>query len=178
MTTGTGRVRAGKVLPGWLRAPDRGAIAYRYELERALHDGPAASLSALALELGLISATTGDPQLAARVDAMRDTVCHLVERLRLLGATILPPTLAAGPGPTWTSVAEQGGLRLRLDLPPHDLGAQVANRAGLLVADHLRTLEPGTSVRVRVRGRRFVRLRITERRPGSAQQRHFRVVLG
>ncbi|MGW5649095.1 histidine kinase [Saccharopolyspora sp. NPDC003752] len=168
----------GRLLPGWLRAPGRSAVKYRYELERELHDGPAASLSALALELGLISATAGDPHLSARIDALRDTVCLLVERVRLLGATIHPPALVAGLGPAWLSVAEQGDLRLRLDLPPRDLGAQVSGRTGLLVADHLRTLEPGTTVQVRVRGRRFVRVHITEQRPGSAQRRHFRVVLG
>ncbi|MEV0083921.1 histidine kinase [Saccharopolyspora sp. NPDC050642] len=168
----------GRLLPGWLRAPGRSTVRYRYELERELHDGPAAGLSALALQLGLISATAGDPQLSARIDALRDTVCLLVERMRLLGATIHPPALAAGLEPTWTSVAEHGDLRLRLDLPGHDLGTQLSGRTGLLVADHLRTLEPGTTVQVRVRGKRLVRVHITEQRPGWEQRRHFRAVLG
>ncbi|MEV0696843.1 histidine kinase [Saccharopolyspora sp. NPDC050389] len=168
----------GRRLPGWLRAPGRGAAEFRCELERELHDGPAAGLSALAIELGLISAAAGDPQLAARVDALRDAVCLLVDRVRLLGATIHPPALVAGLEPAWLSVAEHCDLRLRLDLPDHDLGAHASARMGLLVADHLRTLESGTIVQVRVRGRRFVRVHITEQRPGSAQRRHFRAVLG
>ncbi|MEV0698011.1 histidine kinase [Saccharopolyspora sp. NPDC050389] len=168
----------GRRLPGWLRAPGRAAVEYRRELERELHDGPAASLSALAIELGLISATAGHPQLAARIDALRDTVCLLVDRMRLLGATIHPPALAAGLEPAWLSVAEHCDLRLRLDLPGHDLGTQASARTGLLVADHLRTLESGTTAQVRVRGRKFVRVHITEQRPGSAQRRHFRAMLG
>ncbi|SDY30717.1 Histidine kinase [Saccharopolyspora shandongensis] len=179
MRTGIGRKSTWlcRLLPGWLRAPGRRTVKYRYELERELHDGPAAGLSALALELGLISATAGDPRLSARIDALRDTICRHVEHARLLGATIHPPTLTAGLGPAWMSVAEHGDLRLRLDLPPHDLDAQVTGRTGLLVADHLRTLKPGTAVQVRVRGRKFVRVHITEQRPGSTRRR-FRAVLG
>lgn len=162
--------------PGWLRAPRRSTVEYRYELERALHDGPTADLSALVIELGLISTAAGDAPLAARIDGVRDTVCRMVEGLRLLGATIHPPTLVAGLEPAWTSVAEHHRLRLVLDLPNHELGAEARCRTGLLVADHLRKLEPGASVRVRVRGRRFVRVHITEQR-NSLQRRHFRAVL-
>lgn len=159
-----------------MRAPGRDAADYRYELERALHDGPTIDLSALAIELGLISTASGDPRIAARIDGVRDTVCLMVDRLRLLGAIIHPPTLVEGVEPAWVSIAEHHGLRLKLDLPDRVLGAEARSRTGLLVADHLRTLEPGTSVRVRVRGRRFVRVHITELRD-SVGPRHLRVVL-
>lgn len=163
--------------PGWLRAPGRGAAEYRFELERALHDGPTAGLSALAIELELISAAGADPRSAARIEAVRETVCVLVDRLRLLGAAIHPPTLVAGLEPAWASIAEHRGLRLRLDLPDHDLGAQLRVRTGLLVADHLRTLERGTFVLVRVRGRKLVRVHIVEQPPVPARRSHFRAVL-
>ncbi|MGW5646250.1 hypothetical protein ACWEV3_39705 [Saccharopolyspora sp. NPDC003752] len=169
----------GRLLPGRLRAPSRGTAEYRYELERKLHDGPAEGLSALAIELALISATAGDRQLAVRIAEMGGTVCQLVDRLRLLGAAIYPPTLHAGLEPAWTSVAEHCDLRLRLDLSNHDLDAHASARVGLLVADYLRTLEPGTTVQVRVRGKRFAQVHITEQRPdpNSAQRRRFWAVL-
>lgn len=142
-----------------------------------MHDGPAAGLSALAIELDLISSGTGDPRQAARIDAARDTVCRLVDHLRLVSATLHPPTLADGLEPTLVSVVERCDLRLRVDLPRHELDAWASARTGLLVADHLRTLELGTTVWVRVRGRRFVRVQITEQRPGSAGRRRFLAVL-
>jgi signal transduction histidine kinase len=160
-----------------LRAPSPRDVRRRYELEQSLHDGPATGLSALAIKLDLISATTDDPHIAAQIDAAKETVCLLVEHVRLLGAAIHPPTLADGLEPAWDSVAERCALRLRLDLPRHELAAQASARAGLLVADHLRTLEPGTTVRVRVRGRRFVRVHITEQQPVSVGQRYFLAVL-
>lgn len=174
--TGRDNVRS-RWLPRWLRAPGRGAAECRYELERALHDGPVERLSALAIELDLLSATVGDLALVSRVDVLQETVCSLLEQHRRLGAAIHPPVLADGLEPTWMSVAERCDLRLRLDLPNHELGAQASTRTGLLVADHLRTLEPGTVVRVRVRGRRFVRVHMTEQRPGSTQRRNSRAVL-
>jgi hypothetical protein len=170
-------VRGGRWLPGWLRVPGRGAAEYRYELERALNEGPAAGLSALAVELDLFSAVVGDLRLASRVEVLRESVCVLIENVRQLGGMIHPPVLAEGLEPTCLSVAERYDLLLGLDLPEHELGPQARVRTGLLVADHLRTLEPGTSVRVRVRGRRVVRVRISERRPGSSVRRNLRAVL-
>ncbi len=156
--------------------PQRSTAEYRFELERALHDGPTIGLSALAIELGLISAEAGESPLAARIDAVREEVCRMVEGLRLLGAAVHPPTLVVGLEPAWASIAEHHRLRLELDLPNQALRAEARSRIGLLVADHLRRLEPGTSVLVRVRGRRFVRVHITER-PRSVRQRDFRAVL-
>lgn len=169
--------RGGEWLPGWLRVPGRGAAQYRFELERALNNGPAERLSALAVELDLFSAGIADLRIAARIEAVRERVCGLIENLRQLGGVIHPPVLAEGLEPTCVSVAEHCDLRLRLDLPEHDLGRQTRLRMGLLVADHLRTLEPGTTVRVRVRGRRFVRVRITEQPPGTSERRNLRAVL-
>lgn len=163
--------------PGWLRAPGRHDVQQRYEFEQALHDGPATGLSALAIKLELISVAADDLQVSDQIDAAKNTVCLLVDRMRLLGATIHPPTLTEGLEPAWASVAERCDLRLRLDLPRHELDAQASARTGLLVADHLRTLEPGTTVRVRVRGRRFVRVQIIEQRPGSAGRRRSVAVL-
>ena len=170
-------VRGGRWLPGWLRVPGRGAAEYRFELERALNDGPAAGLSALGVELDLFSAGVADLRVSTRIETLRETVISLIENLRQLGGMIHPPVLAEGLEPTCVSIAERYDLRLALDLPEHELGAQARVRTGLLVADHLRTLEPGTTVRVQVRGRRVVRVRITERRPGSPVRRNLRAVL-
>jgi hypothetical protein len=170
-------VRGGRWLPGWLRVPGRGAAEYRFELERALNDGPAAGLSALAVELDLFSAGIADLRVSSRIEALRETVISLIENLRQLGGMIHPPVLAEGLEPTCLSLAERYDLLIRLDLPEHELGPQARVRTGLLVADHLATLEPGTTVRVRVRGRRVVRVRITEQRPGSSTWRNLRAVL-
>lgn len=170
----TGR---GRWFPGWLRSPGWEDVEQRYEWERALHDGPAAGLSALAIELDLISSAAGDSRQAARIDAAREAICQLVDRLRRVSATLHPALLADGLEPTWVSVAERCDLRLRVGLPRHELDAQASARTALLVADHLRTLEPGTTVWVRVRGRRFVRVQIIEQRPGSASRRRFLAVL-
>lgn len=176
MTRSQGTVDRSGWSPGWLRAPGRTTAESRYELERALHDGPTIGLSALAIELGLIRTEAEGTPVAARIDEARYTVCRMVEVLRLLGASIHPPTLVAGVEPAWSSIAEHRGLRLTLDLPDREFGAEARSRTGLLVADHLRRLDPGTAVRVRVRGRRFVRVHITEQR-NSSQRRHFRAVL-
>src|SRR5882757_6813609 len=96
--------------PGWLRPPDRTAVRLRYGLERSLHDGAVAEISALALELGMID--------DARVQVMQGRVTHILDDLRLVGSVIYPPVLAsAGLEPGLRAVAERRGLRLLLDLP-------------------------------------------------------------
>jgi hypothetical protein len=165
-------------LSSLLRAPGRDAAELRFDLERTLHDGAATGISALAVELGVISISTNDPGLGARIDAVHGIVHRILDDLRVVGAILYPPVLvSAGLGPALRAVAERCDLRLRLDLPRHDLGAEARSRTGLLVADHLWTLCPGTAVRVRVRGRRFVRVRITEEQPGRPGPRHYRAVL-
>ncbi|WP_132495585.1 hypothetical protein [Saccharopolyspora elongata] len=101
----------GRLLPGWLRAPSRGTAEYRYELERKLHDGPAEGLSALAIELALISATAGDRQLAVRIAEMGGNVCQLVDRLRLL-RTVHRPSIGQSRGPGCTLILGCGGAVL------------------------------------------------------------------
>ena len=169
----TGGAR-GLSMPGlWLRAPDRDVARLRLDLERTIHDGAAADMSALALELGLISMAADDPHTGARIDAALGLVRRAIDDLRGVGAALYPPVLlSAGLGPALRAVAERRDLRLRLDLPRRELGAEASSRTGLLVTDHLRTLRPGSAVRVRVRGRWLVRVRIT-----SQGQRHHRAVL-
>lgn len=162
----------------WLRPPDRTAARLRYGLERSLHDGAVADISALALELGVISAGTGDTGLATRLAAAQRRVTDILDDLRGVGSRIYPPVLAsAGLGPGLLAVAERRGLRVLLDLPRGELGAEARSRAGLLVADHFHTLRPGSVVRVRVRGRRIVRVSITDQQPGGMARRAHRAVL-
>lgn len=161
-----------------MRAPDRDTARLRLDLEKSLHDGAAAGMSALALELGLISMSAKDPRVGARIDAAQWLLRRTIDDIRLLGATLYPPVLvSAGLGPALRAVAEHRHLRLRLDLPRRELGAEARSRTGLLVADHLHTLGPGSAVRVRVRGRHLVRVHIADRQPGLPRTRHHRAVL-
>ncbi|MBK1787793.1 histidine kinase [Prauserella cavernicola] len=168
----------GTSLPGLLRPPDRTTAFLRYGLERTLHDGAAAETSALALELGMISSAVADRDVEKRLADAQRRVTDILEDLRKVGSMIYPPVLATtGLGPGLHAVAEGRGLRLRLDLPSTELGAEARSRTGLLVADHFQTLRPGSVVRVRVRGRRLVRVRITDQQPGGAMPRERRAVL-
>lgn len=166
------------MLPDLLRPPGRADVRHRFGLERTLHDGAVADISALALELGVISATVADTNVEERIAAVQDRVSDIIEDLRRVGTVIYPPVLAtAGLGPGLLAVAEHRGLRLALDLPRAELGAEARSRAGLLVADHFHTLRPGSVVRVRVRGRRIVRVSITDQEPGGHGRREHRAVL-
>jgi len=170
--------RAGTSLPGLLRPPCPATARQRHRLERILHDGAVAEISALALELGMLSADVDDTGVEVRIAAAQRRVTHILEDLRRVGSAIYPPVLAtAGLGPGLRAVAERQGLRLLLDLPRGELGAEARSRAGLLVADHFHTLRPGSVVRVRVRGRRVVRVSITDHQPGGSARREHRAVL-
>ncbi|MDA3650210.1 histidine kinase [Saccharopolyspora indica] len=165
-------------LPTPIRPPGRTNVRQRYQLERLLHDGAVAEISALALELGMISDTTRDAEAAARVAAAQNRVTGILDDLRRVEAMIYPPVLAgAGLGPGLRAVAERLDLRLLLDLPRTALGGQARARIGLLIADHLHTLRPGSVVGVRVRGRRIVRVSITDQQPGGSARRAHRAVL-
>lgn len=170
--------RAGTLLPELLRPPGRAHVRQRYGLERTLHDGAVADISALALDLGMISATLDDTVVEQRIAAVQTRVSNIIDDLRRVGAVIYPRVLAtADLGAGLLAVAEQRGLRLLLDLPPDELCAEARSRAGLLVTDHFHTLRPGSVVRVRVRGRRIVRVSITDVEPGGSAQREHRAVL-
>jgi signal transduction histidine kinase len=170
--------RAGTHLPGVLRPPGRTSVAQRYGLERTLHDGAVADISALALELGMISDAVGEAGVAKRLAAVQSRVTGIVDDLRGVGAVIYPRVLAtAGLGAGLRAVAERRGLRLLLDLPSAELDTDARSRAGLLVADHFQTLPRGSVVLVRVRGRRFVRVRITDQQPGCPERHEHRAVL-
>lgn len=173
-----GMRRIGASLPGLLRPPGRADVRHRFGLERTLHDGAVADMSALALELGMISAAAGDAHVERRVAAAQERLTGILADLRHVGSVIYPRALAtAGLAPGLLAVAERRGLRLLLDLPRAELGAEARSRAGLLVADHFHTLRPGSVVRVRVRGRRIVRVTITDQEPGAAGHREHRAVL-
>jgi signal transduction histidine kinase len=164
-------------LPVLLRAPGTDDVELRRGLERVLHDDVAIGLSAMVLRLDLISAVTDeDSELAAKVGMARVSVCQLIEDVRRLGGIVFSPVLrGSGLAPALRAAAEYRELRLRLDLPAHDLAVEAQSRVGLLVMDRLNTVCSGTEVRVRVRGRRFVRVRITEKRPGRAARRYWAV---
>jgi hypothetical protein len=154
-------------LPVLLRAPGPEDVELRRGLERVLHDEVAIGLSAMVLRLDLISSATGDDdELAAKVGAARGTLCQVIEDVRRLGGLVYSPVLrGSGLAPALRAAAEHRELRLRLDLPVYDLDVDTQNRVGLLVTDRLHTLGPGTGVHVRVRGRKLVRVWITEK-PG------------
>jgi len=154
--------KAGR-LPRLLRMPTLASAAFRYDLERRLHDEVAIGMSAMAAQLDLVAVTASDPDLHARIGTLRATLCRVVDFVRDVGKSIYPPVLGGADfGAALRAVADHRDLKLQLDLPPYELAAQTRARVGLLVSDHLNTLSPGTVVRVRVRGRRLVRVSITE----------------
>lgn len=169
----------GRRWPRLLRAPGPGMASFRYELERTLHDKVAIAMSAMAAQLDLAAVASSDPAVDAKIDAVLDTLCQVVDDVRNVGKSIYPPVLGGATfGSALMAVADHRNLRLRLDLPPQDLRAGARARVGLLVADHLNTLPAGTVVRVRVRGTTLVRVKITEnpgRRP--ARRRSFRAMV-
>lgn len=169
-------------LPGLLRPPGRADARQRLGLERILHDGAVADISVLALELGIISADVSadgdDRRVGQKLAAAQERVTSILDDLRRVGSVIYPPVLAtAGLGPGLRAVAERRGLRLLLDLPAGELGAEARSRTGLMVADHFHTLPPGSVVRVRVRGRRLVRVHIVHQGPGTTGRREHRALL-
>ncbi|WP_028852258.1 histidine kinase [Thermocrispum municipale] len=149
--------------PRLLRVPGPGMAAFRYDLERTLHDRVAVGVSAMAAQLDLVSVASKDAALDAKIDAVRETLCQVVDDVREVGRSIYPPVLGgACLGSALVAVADHRNLRLRLDLPSHELSADIRARVGLLVSDHLNSLPPDTVVQVRVRGRSVVRVLITE----------------
>lgn len=150
-----------------LRAPGREVAERREAMERSLHDGVAIGLSALAVRLELIATSTGDALARSDIDAAREAVCGIVDNLRGIGVAIYPPLVSAGTAASLHAIADRLGLALRLDLPRRDMDPNARTRTVLLVSDYLHTLCPNTSVRVRVRGRRLVRVLITQRRVGG-----------
>ncbi|OLF17645.1 histidine kinase [Actinophytocola xanthii] len=167
--------------PGWagrLRAPRSHDVEFRLGLERTLHDEVAVSLSAMVVQLDLLAGTTcPDPALAARIDVARSAICDAVEEVRRLGRVLFSPVLrGGGMANAVRAAAEHGELQLRLDLPDHDFDLAAQKRIGLLVVDRLHALRPNTRVRVRVRGRRFVRVSIIERPPGRRERRYWAVM--
>lgn len=168
----------GERLPRVSHTPGRDATECRYRLERTLHDDVAMGMAALVVKLGVITDSARDPRVSAELDSVRNILCQVIDDLRVIGAAIYPPLLAgSGLEPALRSVAERRALPLRLDLPRRDLAGDVRSRTALFVVDHLHRLGPGTSVTVRVRGRRFVRVRITEERTGRfGRRRHWAVL--
>lgn len=165
-------------LPVVLRAPSGVAAKIRHDLERDLHDRVAIGISAMAAHLDLISRVDDAAERAARIARMQDALYHVTDEVRGVGKRIYPPALGADHlASALQAVAEQRGLRLALDLPARSLAVEANARLGLLVADHLNTLFPGTVVHVRVRGRRLVRLRITEDRRANGRRRTYRAWL-
>jgi glucose-6-phosphate-specific signal transduction histidine kinase len=150
-------------LPRLLRVPTSETTTFRYELERRLHDEVAVGMSAIAAQLDLVAVASADPDLDDKIGSVRATLCRVVEHVRDVGKSVFPPVLGGTDfSAALTAIADHRDVKLQLDLPSYELHAQARARVGLLVCDHLNTLSPGTVVRVRVRGRRLVRVRITE----------------
>lgn len=132
----------------------------------------------MVVQLDLLAGTPcADPALAARVDVARSAICHAVEDVRRVGRVLFSPVLRGGGlANAVRAAAEHRELQLRLDLPDHDFDLAVQTRIGLLVVDRLHALRPNTRVRVRVRGRRFVRVHISESPPSRRERRYWAVV--
>ena len=140
-----------------------------------MHDEVTVGLAALALRLGeLAEPPDGDGELRT-ARALRRRILDVVRRI---GLGSYPPLLTHPDlEPALRSGAERRALRFSLDLPRHRLAPEIRCRAGLFIVDHLQSLSPGTFVAVRVRGRRLVRVRITEERNGRGSRREHWAVL-
>ena len=133
-----------------LRPVDRVTCALRRSLERDLNDGPAQRVAALAVELGLMSVNLTDPVLSGRIADVQGVLESVLEELRDLGSALYPPVLAGGGlEEALYAVAERCGVVVVVDSAPIDPGQRAP--ACLAVADHLRSLPPGSLVGVRVR---------------------------
>ena len=165
--------------PRLLHVPGPADVHRRRRLEQALHDEIAVGLSATLLQLDVL-ARAGDDRLdRARLDRLRDELRQAIDDARALGRVVFSPVLrSSGLAAAAQAVAEYRHLRLHMDLPDRELDQGTQGRIGLLVVDHLHGLVPvtGLRVRVRVRGRRLVRVHIVEDRPGS-WARHYWAVL-
>ncbi|GAA3677802.1 hypothetical protein GCM10022267_75780 [Lentzea roselyniae] len=165
--------------PTRLRDPGAVFSQRREELEQVLHDGPALRASSLALELALISMSANDPSLRARIDTAQTGVQQMLDELRNLGERLYPPVLrSSGIESAVRTVAEKQRVLLTLDVLSGESDLITQSRACLLIADHLRSLRPGTAATVKVRGsRKFVRVSITHQVQDQPEpKRHWAVI--
>ncbi|WP_329791568.1 hypothetical protein V1227_06505 [Lentzea sp. DG1S-22] len=165
-------------VPALLRVSRRGSEKLRREFERTLHDGPALRVSALALELALISGSVSDPKVRDLVVGAQDEVCRIADELREVGGAIYPPLLvSAGVETALRAVAERQRVWFTIQVDESGMDDLTRTRLCLLLADHLRSLPPGTALSARVRGgRHLVRVRVREWRGGRLPRQRWAVL--
>ena len=91
----------------------------RARIAADIHDDPIQAMVAVGLQLDLFSEQATTPDLVARVERLRRSVKHAIERLRHLLFELSPPSLESGLGTAVTELAtraeEDLGFELRID---------------------------------------------------------------
>jgi signal transduction histidine kinase len=115
------------------------ADAARRRIERDLHDGAQQQLVALALELRMLRARVGDPQVQLTVDDLSARLAGALEELRELARGIHPAVLVDhGVNLAVTALAERTPLIVDRELDAGDrLPAPVESAAYFVVAEAL-----------------------------------------
>jgi signal transduction histidine kinase len=130
--------------------------AARRRIERDLHDGAQQQLVALALELRLLRARTGDGELTPLVDGLSERLAVALAELRELARGIHPSVLTdRGLGPAIASLAERAPVVVETEVALEDrLPAPVEAAAYFLVAEALTNVAKyaqASAVRIDVR---------------------------
>jgi signal transduction histidine kinase len=127
----------------------------RRRIERQLHDGPALRISALTLQLGLLSQKLpGESNLQHDIDDLQDELHLVLQELRALSDQIYPPLLyEAGLAPSLTELANRARIPVRVDARDDRFDPAVEAVAYFVVAGLLDSFED-LSTQVEVRAER------------------------
>ncbi len=155
-----------------------GSAAEVRAIERDLHDGTQARLTAIALHVDMARSQLRGPDAPGRavelLDVAHTTTVQAITELRTIVRRIHPPALDDGLGPALTALAEQSALPVRTEL--HLVGARLSPAIETmayfcvteLVANATRHAEAG-EVLVRVAaGRRRLRILVRDDGRGGA----------
>lgn len=128
------RARVEELRISRMRIVEEGYAARR-RVERDLHDGAQQELVSLALELRMLKARLGDPQ----IDRLSERLHAALEQLRELARGIHPAILADhGLPPAISALAERAALPVSVDVDvPERLPAPVETAAYFVVAEAL-----------------------------------------
>lgn len=84
-----------------------------------IHDDPIQAMVAVGMQLDLLGERTEDPELLGRIERLRTSVRHAIDRLRRLLFELSPPSLESGLGSAIVELTARGeealGSELRID---------------------------------------------------------------